>query len=217
MGKLLDLALSLSLAFKGAVGFVNGVIRETMSNDPEQTIDLVHSRVTSTFYTGKKVNQPIAFPPEGQPHDLAHLPPCIRTVWRKRKRRVRIFDDVMNPITGDELRKTLYSMEKNKAPGPSGVTVEMLRHLPDDIMDDWLIPLVNHCLTNQTLPASQKTFLVWCIEKAAGTGSIVHPTEKLLNSAQKFIDFKSPVWPLLLPSIQNEVVSRHDIAGNRAA
>jgi hypothetical protein len=70
-------------------------------------------------------------------------------------------------------------MGKNKAPGPSGVTVEMLRHLPDDIMDDWLLPLVNHCLTNQTLPTSQKTFLVWCIEKAAGTGSIVHPTEKL--------------------------------------
>ena len=77
----------------------------------------------------------------------------------------------MDPITGDELRKTLHSMGKNKAPGPSGVTVEVLRHLPDDIMDDWLVPLVNHCLT--------KTFLVWCIEKAAGTVSIVHPTEKL--------------------------------------
>jgi hypothetical protein len=83
----------------------------------------------------------------------------------------------MDPITGAYLRKTLNSMGKNQAPGPSGVTVEMLRHLPDDIMDDWLLPLVNHCLTNQTLPASQKTFLVWCIEKEAGTGSIVHPTE----------------------------------------
>jgi hypothetical protein len=83
MGKFLDLALNRSSAFKGAAGFVNDVITETISTDPKQTIDLVHSRVTSTFYTGKKVNQPPAFPPEGQPNDLAHLPPCIRTVWRK--------------------------------------------------------------------------------------------------------------------------------------
>ena len=179
MGKFLDLALNRSSAFKGAVGFVNDVFSETISTDPKQTIDLVHSRVSSTFYTCNRVNQPPAFPPEGQPHDYSHLPPCIRTVWRTRKRRTRIYDGVMDPITGADLRKLLNSMGKNKTPGPSGVTVEMLRHLPDDIMDEWLLPLVNHCLTNQTLPASQKTFLVWCIEKEAGTGSIVHPTDKL--------------------------------------
>ena len=59
----------------------------------------------------------------------------------------------------------LMNMGKNKAPGPSGITVEMLRHLPDVALDDWLLPLVNHCLLTQTLPESTKHFMVWCIEK----------------------------------------------------
>ena len=35
-----------------------------------------------------------------------------------------------------------------------------------------------------------------------------HDFASLLNSSQEFFDFKAPVWPSPLPSIQNEIVSR---------
>jgi hypothetical protein len=35
-----------------------------------------------------------------------------------------------------------------------------------------------------------------------------HEFASLLHSTRKFRDFKAPVWPLPLPSFQNEIVSR---------
>ena len=61
---------------------------------------------------------------------------------------IPLYKDVLAPITGAELRTALHKMGRNKAPGPSGITVEMLRHLPDMILDNWLLPLVNYCLTH---------------------------------------------------------------------
>ena len=110
---------------------------------------------------------------------MSHLPPGIRKAWSRRRGKTNIYDNVLRPLTGADLRKTLHSMGKNKAPGPSGITVEMLRHLPDEVLDNWLLPLVNHCLLTQTVPDSAKQFMVWCIEKKPGTGAIIHPTDKL--------------------------------------
>ena len=124
---------------------------------------MVHSRVSSTFYTAKNNEDPPVLPTTGATPDMSHLPTGIRKVWARRRRRSNIYDGVFAPLTGADLRKTLNNMGKNKAPGPSGITVEMLRHLPDEVIDEWLLPLVNHCLSTQTLPESTKHFMVWCI------------------------------------------------------
>ena len=179
MGKFLQLALNRFSTFRGTVGFVNDVEHNTISTDPEQTINMVHSRVTKTFFTAKDTGQPPVLPKSGFNPDMSHLPPGIRKAWSRRKGKTNIYDNVLRPLTGADLRKTLHSMGKNKAPGPSGITVEMLRHLPDEVLDNWLLPLVNHCLLTQTVPESAKQFMVWCIEKKPGTGAIIHPTDKL--------------------------------------
>jgi hypothetical protein len=103
----------------------------------------------------------------------------MRKAWSRRRRSTKICDDILTPLTGADLRKTLNNMGKNKAPGPSGITVEILRNLPDVALDDWLLPLVNHCLLIQTIPESTKHFMVWCIEKKPGTAAIILPTDKL--------------------------------------
>jgi hypothetical protein len=54
MGKFLELALNRFNTFRGTVGVVNDVEHNTISNDPEQTINMVHSRVTKTFLTAKQ-------------------------------------------------------------------------------------------------------------------------------------------------------------------
>ena len=73
-------------------------------------------------------------------------------------------------------------MGENKAPGPSGTTVEMLRHLPDVALDDWLLPLVNYFPLTHTPPDSTKHLMVWCIEKKPGAGAIIHPTQTAIEA-----------------------------------
>ena len=130
--------------FRGTVGYINDVERNTISTDPEQTIKMVHSRVSSTFYTAKSNEDPPVLPNAGNTPDMSHHPPGIRKTWSRRRRSSKYFDTVLAPLTGADLRKTPNTMGKNKAPGPSGITVEMLRHLPDVALDNWLLPFVNH-------------------------------------------------------------------------
>jgi hypothetical protein len=67
----------------------------------------------------------------------------------------------------------------DKSPVPSGVTLERLRHLPEPILDNWLLPLVNHCLTNQSFQIPLNGFSSGVWKKKKGMGSIFHPTDKL--------------------------------------
>jgi hypothetical protein len=164
MGRFISLVLNRSNPFKGAIGFYNDPIEKTISTDPQATIPIVHDRVSSTFHTTQDKSEPLHFPTSAH-DDLSHLPECIQKAWRERTPNNPLFKDILAPISGTELRTALHKMGRNKSPGPSGVTVEMLRHLPDPILDNWLLPLVNHCLTNQVLPDSVKRVLVWCLEK----------------------------------------------------
>ena len=204
MGKFLQLALNRYNTFRGTVGYINDVEHNTISTDPEQTIHMVHSRVSSTFYTAKNNEDPPVLPTTGATPDMSHLPAGIRKVWARRRRRSNIYDGVLAPLTGADLRKTLNNMGKNKAPGPSGITVEMLRHLPDEVIDEWLLPLVNHCLSTQTLPESTKHFMVWCIEKKPGTGTIIHPTDKLQLRPISLFE----VYTKLIEAVINKRLSR---------
>jgi hypothetical protein len=65
MGKFLQLALNRFNTFRGTVGYINDVERNTISTDPEQTIKMVHSRVSSTFYTAKSNEDPPVLPKAG--------------------------------------------------------------------------------------------------------------------------------------------------------
>ena len=176
MGRFISLALNRSNPFKGAIGYYNDPVERTISTDPQATISMVHDRVSSTFYTTKDKAEPPHFPTAVH-GDLSHLPDCIQKAWRTRAPINPLYRDVLAPVTGAELRTALHKMGRNKAPGPSGITVEMLRHLPDPVIDNWLLPLAKQCLTNQVLPDSAKHFLVCCLEKKRRDG-IDHPCQK---------------------------------------
>ena len=78
MGKFLQLALNRYHIFCGTVGYINDVERNTISTDPEQTINMVHTRVSSTFYTSKSNEDPPVLSKAGVTPDMSHLPPGIR-------------------------------------------------------------------------------------------------------------------------------------------
>ena len=90
----------------------------------------------------------------------------------------------------------------------------MLRHLPDPILDNWLLPLVNHCLTNQVLPDSVKRFLVWCLEKKPGMGSIVHPTDKLQLRPISLFEIFSKLIEFIINRRLMSVIHQHNLLHN---
>ena len=56
-------------------------------------------------------------------------------------------------------------MHSNKSGGPSSLVVESFRCLTDKTKIDWLLPMVNHCLSLGVSPDSIKDFQVWATEK----------------------------------------------------
>ena len=213
MGRFISLVLNRSNPFKGAIGYYNDPVEKTISTDPQSTISMVHDRVSSTFYTTKDKPEPPHFPTAVN-GDLSHLPDCIQQAWRTRIPNNPLYKDVLAPITGVELRTALHKMGRNKAPGPSGITVEMLRHLPDSTLDNWLLPLVNHCLTNQVLPDSVKRFLVWCLEKKPGMGSIIHPTDKLQLRPISLFEIFSKLIEFIINRRLMSIIHQHNLLHN---
>ena len=51
--------------------------------------------------------------------------------------------------------------------------------LDSTIVVQWLLPLLNACLTNEDMPGSAKLFAIWAIEKYIGAGAIITSTGKL--------------------------------------
>ena len=85
----------------------------------------------------------------------------------------------MDQVTPSELRAALKRFGKNKSPGPSGLTAEMLLHASPKTQETFLLPYVNDCITQRNTPKYSKNLNVWCLEKTQGVGSIMHPTNKL--------------------------------------
>jgi hypothetical protein len=75
---------------------------------------------------------------------------------------------LMAPFTEEEIKKAVFEMEHNKAPGPDGFSVEFYQTFWDVIMDD-LIPMF-HNLHVRDLPLFSLNFrVIMLIPKAQDT------------------------------------------------
>ena len=62
----------------------------------------------------------------------------------------------MDQVTPSELRAALKRFGKNKSPGPSGLTAEMLLHASSEAQEIFLLPYVNDCIKQRNTPQYSK-------------------------------------------------------------
>ena len=78
------------------------------------------------------------------------------------------------------LRFYLKGCRNNKSRGPSGLTHELIKALPDDVLIQHFLLLLNDILlTGSISPTTLKGFNIWALEKEANTGSILELEGKL--------------------------------------
>ena len=58
-------------------------------------------------------------------------------------------------ISHTEIEKAVKQMRNNKAPGPTGITAEMIKAL-DELGVDWLHKILNEFLTDERIPGDSK-------------------------------------------------------------
>ena len=177
-GAFLTSALGKFSHFKGVQGFFN-LITGGISTDPAQTRDIATRRIRDTFFK-ERIKTPEFFQHRTE-ENWAKLPQWFQTQFHNiQDAQVNPrYAHILDPISIQGLRTGINKMGANKTGGPSGLTVEMLKYLPDETLEEWLLPFINHALTTGDIPSDMKKFNVWCTEKTPGVGTIMHPTEKL--------------------------------------
>jgi hypothetical protein len=83
------------------------------------------------------------------------------------------------PIAISYLRFFLKGFKNNKSGGPSGLTYEMVKALPDDVLIQHFLPLLNDILFTGSISPTMKGFNIWALEKMANTWSILELEGKL--------------------------------------
>jgi hypothetical protein len=105
---------------------------------------------------------------------------AIRTRWksyfdellnvenaREPLEQVSLVEGPENEITRKEIQMAIKQMKSNKAPGPSGITAEMIKALGQDGID-WLYIILNDFMKNETLPTDMKESEIVTIYKQKG-------------------------------------------------
>ena len=173
-------ALGKHSSYKGIIG-VHNPHTGGIDTTPDTVKEIATKRIAEKFYQATSPRPHFIRNPS--PETWENLPPIIRDTFHPthlpQKAADPKFNNVMRSTTMDETIASLRKMGKKKAAGPSGVTVEMLLHLPPDIQEEWLLPFLNKCLENRDIPPFLKKFYVWPLEKKVGEGSIIHPTDKM--------------------------------------
>ena len=166
--------------YKGVVGIYDPQT-DSIDTTAETVKRVATARISQKFYRG--TTQTPAYIRTPSQEEWNKLPPIIRDTFHPTHLPERApdpkFKDVMKNTWLEELLGSLKKMGRKKAGGPSGLTVEMLLHLPEDIQREWLLPFINKCLQDKDIPPFLKKFYVWPTEKKPGEGSIMHPTEKI--------------------------------------
>ena len=172
----LKTALSKASSYRGIVGVLN---------ETDGSIDTTAETVKATTqkrmfdYYYKSTNPAPAFITNPTKQNWNSLPPVIKDIFHPtylpEKASNPIFTNMMRDASIDELQLSLKKMGRNKAPGPSKLTVEMLRHLSPAVQQTWLLPFINQCLQNRDAAPFTKIFNVWPTEKRPGMGSILRP------------------------------------------
>jgi hypothetical protein len=89
------------------------------------------------------------------------------------------YSHVLSPITISDLRLCLKGCKNNKSRGPSGLTYEMIKALPDDVLTQHFLPLLNDIVLTGSISPTMKGFNIWALEKEANTGSTLELEGKL--------------------------------------
>ena len=179
MGKFLSSALSTNTTWFGGVQYTIDPDTGAVSSDPDKTKDLATKRISTTFFT-KRIPVP-SFIQDTSLAAWTKMPTRFRTIFSNIKTQ-QVDPDLkhtMDAVTPSELRAALQRMGKNKSPGPSGLTAEMLRHASTEAQETFILPYVNDCIKQRNTPQYTKNLNVWCLEKVQGAGSTMHPTNKL--------------------------------------
>ncbi|GBB99263.1 hypothetical protein RclHR1_34630001 [Rhizophagus clarus] len=117
-----------------------------------------------------------------------------------------------SPITMDELLNTLKTLPNNKAPGPSGITYEDIKHLHPSILLK-LTTFFNLCLRHITLPKAWKQALIFPIPKP-------YEWEYLLSNTRPITLLETPQKILysIITQRLNNILSKHNLLqhNNRA-
>ena len=89
------------------------------------------------------------------------------------------YSKVLSPITISDLRSCLKGCKNNKTGGSSGLTYEMIKALPDTVLIQHFLPLLNDILVTGSISPTMKGFNIWALEKEKNTGSILELEGKL--------------------------------------
>jgi hypothetical protein len=99
-----------------------------------------------------------------------------------------IYTDILSPISMDELNSVLNSLPSHKAAGPSGITYEMLKLLPD-AGRSVLLNLCNQCFLQSDIPGDWRLANIYPIPKPHEFEGLLKNTRPitLLETARKLL------------------------------
>jgi hypothetical protein len=180
LGKFLKSAFSRYSDFTGVIGRYNED-KTQIHTDPEGVKKLATDRTIATYFTLTKQVPDYFRGAERHHRDWLSLPQWFQEMFHNVRQHESdpIYNHIMDDVNLPELNRVLAHMGKNKSPGGTLITVEHLHYLSDEQKQKWLIPYLNDCLSDKDIPRYTKPFNIWNTEKSPGTGSIMHPTEKL--------------------------------------
>jgi hypothetical protein len=84
-------------------------------------------------------------------YNQTSLSPFWMNIYKTKNVNNQFINEIIQPFSTEEISSTLRSLPNNKAPGLTGITYEMWKHLPASHYDI-ITTLFNKIYTNNTLP-----------------------------------------------------------------
>src|SRR5271156_546659 len=124
-----------------------------------------------------------------------------------------IYDSLLKPVTVSELDTALSSLPTGKAPGLSGISYEMLKHLPLNARD-CLRDLISFCFREGVIPSSWKDATIYPIPKPHEWNCYLKHTRPitLLDTVRKLMT-KIMYSRLASPLTEHNVLTGGNFAG----
>ena len=169
-------------ALNRGTDFVGVVAVRTATGITTATADVIRyttTRMQDTFFSWRQTIPPYFLRYEDT---LWHtLPAWMQTVYARARHpsSEQWYSRVLSPISISDLRFCLKGCKNNKSGGPSGLTYEMVKALPDEVLTNHFLPLLNDILITGSISPTMKGFNIWALEKEANTGSILALEGKL--------------------------------------
>ena len=176
-GRFLRSALNRGTDFKGIQGFL---LHNIIITEPARVIKTATTRIRDTFYSNRLPTVHPYFATYDD-HHWDSLPSWFQSIFSvgRRPQQTTRFASVYSPISLSLLQTTLQHRPNKKAPGPSGVTYDMLKALSPQDLETYILPILNTILRTHHTPTILKCFQVWPTEKEPNSGSIITVAGKI--------------------------------------